>query len=160
MTPSTKHASTETLAKQAQQAIEEARMVLPGIQALFGFQLVAVFNARFTQLSFLDQLLHFSALVLVAIATALIMTPAAYHRQVELGAVSAYFVRMSSKIIAIAMIPLMLGLCLDVYILGKLITGWVSFGAAVGGMLLTIFAVLWFVFPWLALRWRMRHGDA
>ena len=85
-------------------------MVLPGIQALFGFQLVAVFNARFTQLSFTDQLLHFSALVLVAIATALIMTPAAYHRQAELGTVSKFFVRMASTIIAIAMVPLMLGL--------------------------------------------------
>ena len=33
--------------KMARQAIEEARMVLPGIQALFGFQLVTVFNDRF-----------------------------------------------------------------------------------------------------------------
>src|SRR5690349_18783231 len=105
MAPSTTNAPTEKLTKQAQQAIEEARMVLPGIQALFGFQLVAVFNARFTQLSFHDQILHLSALVLVAIATALIMTPAAYHRQAELGTVTEYFVRMSSKIIAIAMIP-------------------------------------------------------
>ena len=27
--------------------LEECRMVLPGIQALFGFQLIAVFNSRF-----------------------------------------------------------------------------------------------------------------
>jgi hypothetical protein len=30
--------------------LEECRMVLPGIQALFGFQLVAVFNTPFKQL--------------------------------------------------------------------------------------------------------------
>jgi hypothetical protein len=36
--------------KIAQEAIDEARMVLPGIQALFGFQLIAVFNERFAQL--------------------------------------------------------------------------------------------------------------
>jgi hypothetical protein len=29
-------------------------MVLPGIQALFGFQLVAAFNQRFTDLSIAD----------------------------------------------------------------------------------------------------------
>ena len=34
----------ERVEKMAQEAIEEARMVLPGIQALFGFQLIAVFN--------------------------------------------------------------------------------------------------------------------
>jgi hypothetical protein len=33
--------------KTGRDAIEEARMVLPGIQALFGFQLIAVFNERF-----------------------------------------------------------------------------------------------------------------
>ena len=34
----------------AREAIEEARMVLPGIQALFGFQFITVFNERFRQL--------------------------------------------------------------------------------------------------------------
>jgi hypothetical protein len=151
--------SKEDLSKIAQQTVEEARMVLPGIQALFGFQLIAVFNARFTQLSFTDQLLHFSALVLVAIATALIMTPAAYHRQAERGTVSKFFVRMASTIIAIAMVPLMLGLCLDVYILGALITGRVAFGVIVAGTLLAFFAALWFAFPWLAPRWRAMLDD-
>jgi hypothetical protein len=32
-------------------AIEEARMVLLGIQALFGFQLIAAFNDNFKQLT-------------------------------------------------------------------------------------------------------------
>jgi hypothetical protein len=52
-------------------------MVLPGIQALFGFQLIAVFNDRFQQLEGLYQLIHFIALVLVALSVAIIMTPAA-----------------------------------------------------------------------------------
>ena len=33
-----------SLESQVKAAIDEARMVLPGIQALFGFQLIAVFN--------------------------------------------------------------------------------------------------------------------
>jgi len=66
----------ESLQKQAQQTIEEARMVLPGIQALFGFQLIAIFNARFEELTLHEQYLHFSALLLVALAIALIMAPA------------------------------------------------------------------------------------
>ena len=37
----------EALKDAVEQALEEARMVLPGIQALFGFQLIAVFNQRF-----------------------------------------------------------------------------------------------------------------
>ena len=51
--------------------------------APFGFQLVAVFNQRFVLFSPGEQLLHFAAFLLIALAMGLIMTPAAYHRQVE-----------------------------------------------------------------------------
>ena len=39
--------SQSAVMKKAQMAIEEARMVVPGLQALFGFQLIAIFNRRF-----------------------------------------------------------------------------------------------------------------
>ena len=69
--------------KIGREAIEEARMVLPGMQALFGFQLIAVFNERFKELTENERFIHFNATVLVTIAIALIMTPAAYHRLAE-----------------------------------------------------------------------------
>jgi hypothetical protein len=37
----------ESLKDAVQQTLDEARMVQPGIQALFGFQLIAVFNDGF-----------------------------------------------------------------------------------------------------------------
>src|SRR2546430_17174050 len=62
--------------------LEECRMVLPGIQALFGFQLIAVFNSTFRErLSPTEQCFHLAAIGLVAIAVALVMAPAALHRQ-------------------------------------------------------------------------------
>ena len=36
-----------TLSEAAKYLLDECRMVLPGIQALFGFQLIAVFNSAF-----------------------------------------------------------------------------------------------------------------
>jgi hypothetical protein len=36
-----------SLDSAASHLLEECRMVLPGIQALFGFQLIAVFNQNF-----------------------------------------------------------------------------------------------------------------
>ena len=65
----------EGLEKTAQAAIEESRMVLPGIQALFGFQLIATLNQGFHELSSSDQRLHYAALVLVTLAIAMIMAP-------------------------------------------------------------------------------------
>ena len=85
-------------------------MVLPGIQTLFGFQLIAVFNARFSELDTGDRVVHLSALMLIALAIALIMTPAAYHRISEQGRTSVYFTKLASTLIAAAMLPLLIGL--------------------------------------------------
>ena len=38
-----------SLSEAAQYLLDECRMVLPGIQALFGFQLIVVFNSGFDQ---------------------------------------------------------------------------------------------------------------
>ena len=126
-------------------------MVLPGIQALFGFQLIAVFNERFKELTEDERLIHFSATVLVTIAIALIMTPAAYHRLAEQTTISKFFVLLASWLIAAAMVPLMLGLTLEVYLLGLLVIGDSKTSLAVSTALFGVFSLLWFVFP-LAMR--------
>jgi len=115
MKPAKRSVSTDTekTEKMAMAAIEEARMVLPGIQALFGFQLIAVFNDAFRRLEPFEQSLHFVALVLIALAIAIIMTPAAYNPAVERGSLSAFFVRLASGLVAAAMlIKLTAGLAL------------------------------------------------
>jgi len=69
-----------SLKDQMRNTLEEARMVLPGIQALFGFQTVAVFNQRFVELPAVVQNAHLVALLTVVAAIALVMMPAAWHR--------------------------------------------------------------------------------
>lgn len=104
----TKH---DDLDKEAEHLLEEARMVLPGVQALFGFQLIAVFNNRFYKdLSYFDQRLHLAALLLAALSIALLMTPAAYHRQVEPSQISKRFNRIATRLITLALAPLALAL--------------------------------------------------
>jgi len=137
----------EKAEKMAMAAIEEARMVLPGIQALFGFQLIAAFNERFQQLAMTDQTMHFVALILVSISVAIIMTPAAYHRLAERGSMSEFFVRLASALIAIAMLPLMIALCLEVYLLGRMILPQQGISLAVASFLFIVFAGLWYAFP-------------
>src|SRR2546423_11488093 len=86
------------LSKAAEYLLDECRMVLPGIQALFGFQLIAVFNPAFQQkLSGSEQRLHLFAIALVAIAVALIMTPAALHRRKGPYEATDTFVCVSSR---------------------------------------------------------------
>ena len=60
-------------------------MLLPGVQAVLGFQLVAVTNQRFVLFTSVEQALYLAAFLLLALAMGLIMAPAAYHRQAERG---------------------------------------------------------------------------
>jgi hypothetical protein len=141
----------ESLKDALQQSLEEARMVLPGVQALFGFQLIAVFNEGFARdLSDGEQLLHLGAIVLVTIAIALVMTPAAYHRQVEPRRATASFVRIASRLISGAMMPLALGIALDLHLVARLVSGSPTVGATIAGAALVLFLALWFGFP----QWR------
>jgi Family of unknown function (DUF6328) len=138
------------LEHRAQQTIEEARMVLPGIQALFGFQLVAVFNQRFPQIPAGQQLLHYVALLLVGAAIGLIMAPAAYHRIAEQHSVSRFFIQLASFMIAISMLPLLTALSFEIYILGHLVLDndqaifWIAVAMA------AFLVALWYVMPFTA----------
>jgi hypothetical protein len=137
---------TVTLPQAATYLLEECRMVLPGIQALFGFQLIAVFNQRFASLSRFEQHLHYASITLVAISVAIVMTPAAYHRIQGVDQVSQRFIDNSSRLLLAGMAPLGVGLCLDYYLIGKLIfeSEWLALAAAA---LLGLFGFFWFLFP-------------
>lgn len=111
----------ETLEEQATHVTDEARMLLPGVQAVLGFQLVAVINQRFQDLSPGEQLLHLAAFLLMAVAMGLVMAPAAYHCQVERGSASQHFVDLSSTLLTLALLPLVAGLGLDTFLIARLI---------------------------------------
>src|SRR5689334_14600404 len=89
----------ETLSDATSHLLEECRMVLPGIQALFGFQWIAFFNQRFADLSSINQELHLTATAIVALSAALLMTPAVYHRAARGIAISERFLSLSTRLI-------------------------------------------------------------
>ena len=137
----------------ATHVLEECRTVVPGMQALFGFQLIAVFSPSFKDLlSPAEQMLHLAAILLVTIAIALVMAPAALHRQSEPMSVSRRFIVSSSRFLMASMVPLAIGICLDVYIVARIILGTSGGAAVVAALLLGVFVVFWRVMPQLARR--------
>jgi hypothetical protein len=129
-----------------EQLLEECRMVLPGIQALFGFQLIAVLSNGFPRLPDPLKNLHLVATVLNAAAIVLVMSPAAYHRQVSPRAVSTRILKVSTRLLVASMGPLAVSLCVELYLVGFVIlrSAW---AAAVSAALLAFVAGLWFVLP-------------
>ncbi len=151
----------DSLKDEATRVIEESRVVLPGIQAIFGFQLIAVFNERFEKgLSESEQVLHLTALCLVALAAALIMAPASYQRQVERHLVTRRFVNLASRLIQCALWPLASGLGLDLFVVTRMIVGSAPIAATLAIVMWLAFVALWFGLPALHRRHDRKHPDA
>jgi hypothetical protein len=146
----------EELEEEATHVTDEARMVLPGVQAIMGFQLIAVFNQRFDSLSAGEQIVHLVAFFLIALTMGLLMAPAAYHRQAERGCVTRRFVNLASTMVSMALLPLILGVSFDAYILVRLVTGARDVAIACAVAVMLVLAGLWFALPQLARR-RWRH---
>jgi hypothetical protein len=60
--------------------LTEARVVLPGAQALFGFQMAVLLTEAFADLPASSKFLHAVALCCIALAIILLMAPASFHR--------------------------------------------------------------------------------
>ena len=132
----------------ASHLIEECRMVIPGIQALFGFQPIAIFNRGFDEkLSEPMQVVHLAALVLTALSMALVMTPAAIHRIAEPMSVSERFLWMASNLLLAGMVSLAIGVALDVFVVTTALSSSDAMGLAVGVGALLVFFALWLVVP-------------
>ena len=128
--------------------LEECRMVLPGIQALFGFQLIVVFNPGFHErLSSAERWFHLTAIGLIVIAIALVMAPAAYHRQKDPQAVREDFVLIATRLLLYAMFPLTVALALEFFLIARVITNKVRLSIALAVIVASIFSTLWFLLP-------------
>jgi hypothetical protein len=139
---------TLPLSEAVTHLLEECRMVLPGIQALFGFQLIAVFNSTFQEkLSATEKLFHLTAIGLVAVAVALVMSPAALHRQGDPRSVTQKFITVASRFLLLSMFPLLLGISLDFYLIARVILNNPVTSFVLAVILLIVFSGLWFVFP-------------
>lgn len=127
--------------------LEEARTVLPGLQALFGFQLITVFNPKFDKMIPFDQQAYWVALILITISMCLLMTPAAYDRQTKCHHDPKHFERVATVLITCALFPFMLAMSIDAYIVTREMFHSESMALSTGLTLLTIFGVLWYGFP-------------
>jgi hypothetical protein len=138
----------EDLSDALSHLLEECRMVLPGIQALFGFQLIAFFNQRFETLAATEKWLHLVATFLIAMSAGLVMTPAALHRQ-RSSSISWRLVTLSTRLLLGSMTFLAVGVTLDFFIIAAMVVEKCTVSAATAGLLFVILIFLWFIFPHL-----------
>jgi len=137
----------ESLEEEATHTTDEARMLLPGVQAILGFQLVAVTNNRFDLLTANEKLLFLAAFVMLAVAMGLMMAPAAYHRQAERGRVTRRFITLSSTLLAMALVPLIAAFSVDTYLVARIILQDRPMAVMVAAFVGILLAGLWYAMP-------------
>jgi hypothetical protein len=129
------------------QMLTEARVILPGAQAMLGFQFAVMLSKTFDRLPHDAKLVHLAALSLVAVAVILLMTPAAIHRLTFRGQDDERFHRIGSRFLIAAAAPLGLGISLDMFAAIVRVTDSPGLGSAGACLTAVLFAVLWFVQP-------------
>jgi len=102
-----------SLSTRIEQMLTEARVIVPGAQALLGFQLVVAFTRAFEDLDAALKVVHVTALCFVAAAILLLMTPAALHRIAFKGQDVEAFLRLGSGFVLTAPFVLAIGLAAD-----------------------------------------------
>jgi Family of unknown function (DUF6328) len=133
-----------------EQMLTEARVILPGAQALLGFQLAIVLTQSFETLPAAARMVHAASLGLVALAVILLVAPAAYHRIVYAGEDSENMHRVGSALVTAATVPLALGMAGDIYVvIGKIIGPMTGLAAAAVGVV--VLTGLWYGYPLAAL---------
>jgi hypothetical protein len=101
---------------RVEQMLTEARVLIPGAQALFGFQLAVMLTDAFGELAASAKIVHVIALCCIVLAVILLMAPAAFHRIAYDGENNEAFYRLGSCLIVVAALPLALGITLDLYV--------------------------------------------
>src|SRR3712207_6753340 len=67
-------------ARELIELLNELRVALPGVQVLFAFLLTVPFAQRFAQITATQKKVYFASVLCVALATAFLIAPTAYHR--------------------------------------------------------------------------------
>ncbi|AWN55453.1 DUF6328 family protein [Methylobacterium sp. 17Sr1-1] len=148
--PEHEHTSLET---KIEQMLTEARVVLPGAQALLGFQLVITFSESFEKLPLTAKVVHLAALGLLALTVIWLMAPAAFHRIVYAGEDTQEFHALGTRFLLAASVTLALGISADIgVVVAKVVSSdMAGLTAALASLALLVW--LWHVHP-LVLRAR------
>ncbi len=146
-----------SLKDRISELLEESRIVLPGVQALLGFQFSGYLTEGFKKLPEASKAAHTAALLLLLVSMVLLMALTPYHRISAQGEPTEAVDRVGTRFVLLAMIPLALAVAADFYIVLQKVSG-SSFVGLFGALAVAAgCAVLWLVLP-LSFRSRPSRG--
>ena len=136
--------------------LTECRVVIPGSQALLGFQFIAMLMDEFHRLPRTSQYAHLVGLLLIALSTIFLMAPAAYHRIVERGEDTERLWRYARSMLLAAMAALAAGLATEFFVVFRVVTDDARSSLILSAILFAVFALTWFGYTTYLRLWHSR----
>jgi hypothetical protein len=144
----------ERINRELIELLNELRVALPGVQFLFAFLLIVPFQQTVATMTLFQRGVYFVALASAAVATALLIAPAAQHRVLFRQHDKEALLRRSNLSALAGLVALGLAICsallLVVDVLFSLTLAWVTAGA------LAVLLLSW----WVAVPfWQRAHDE-
>lgn len=136
----------EKLKRKADQLLQEIRIVLPGTQALLGFQFIAFFNETFLELDDYLRQIHFATLIVTMACTLLLISPVAYQQISEDGHTTKNFISFARKTTTITIGLLVIALSGNTYVAARVSNLGTTFAAISTAMLFLFGTGLFFIY--------------
>jgi hypothetical protein len=90
--------------------LNELRVVIPGVQVLFGFLLTVPFQQRFGQIDDFQRIVYVVTLLLTAASAAFLMAPSAFHRLMFREGQKPYLIWLGTRHAIVGMLLLALAM--------------------------------------------------
>ena len=134
------------LDRELLELLNELRVVLPGVQALFDFLLIVPFSDRFADITGMERAVYTVALLSSALACVTFITPPAFHRLRFRRHDKAQLLRIGNRCAIAGLVALAVAMVASFFLIAQ-----VMFSTEVGVALAAVIAVpivlLWWLVP-------------
>lgn len=137
---------TERADRNLDELLQELRVALPGVQVLFAFLLAVPFQQRFGSVTDFQRTVYFVTLLCSALATALFISPTAYHRLNFHRRDKRHIVEVANRLALAGLLALALAMIGAVLLVTDFLFGSTTVIATAAAIAL-VYAVLWLVAP-------------
>jgi hypothetical protein len=133
----------ERLDRELIELLNELRVIMPGVQVLFGFLLTVPFQQGFEKIDAFQRDVYFVTLLLTAVAAAFLMAPSAFHRLTFRAGQKPYLLKLGTRQMIVGLGALALAMNGTILLLTDILFHSLTVAITVACSA-TLFAWLWF----------------
>ena len=134
------------LDRELLELLNELRVVLPGVQALFAFLLIVPFNAGFADATGMEKVVYTVALLSSALAGVLFTTAPALHRFRFRRHDKAQLLRIGNRSAIAGLAALAVAMVASIFLIAEFLFG-ARVGIALAAVIAVAMAILWWLVP-------------